>query len=57
MHNGREVFSVFGRYPQDVRGMDEYPVTDLVVCHGDFLNADYEYVHLNRSLPACGARR
>ena len=57
MHNGREVFSVFGRYPQDVRGMDEYPVTDLVVCHGEFLNADHEYVHLNRSLPACGARR
>jgi hypothetical protein len=54
-HNGREVFYVFGRYPRDVKGMTEYPVTDLVVCHGDFLNADHDYVHKNKSFRGFGS--
>lgn len=55
LHNGREVFYVFGRYPKDVKGMSEYPVTDLVVCHGDFLNADHDYVHKNKSFRGFGS--
>lgn len=55
LHNGREVYYVFGRYPKDVAGEAEYPVLDLIVCHGDFLNADSEYVHLNRSFRGFGS--
>lgn len=55
LHNGREVFYVFGRYPKDVKGMIEYPVTDLVICHGDFLNADHDYVHKNKSFRGFGS--
>src|SRR5665213_1006725 len=47
-HNGRIIYYVFGRYPAEPDG-NEYPVTDLVLCHGDFLNADHEYVHKNKS--------
>lgn len=54
-HNGREIFYVFGRYPSDVSGHDEYPVTDLVICHGSFLNADSEYVHQNKSFRGFGS--
>lgn len=54
-HNGREVYYVFGRYPKETSGMDEYPVTDLVVCHGDFLNADSDYVHKNKSFRGFGS--
>jgi hypothetical protein len=54
-HNGREVFYVFGRYPKDVPGTDEYPVTDLVMCHGDFLNADHGYLHQNKSFRGFGS--
>lgn len=54
-HNGREVYYVFGRYPSDTRGMTQYPVTDLVVCHGSFLNADTEYVHKNKSFRGFGS--
>lgn len=59
-HNGRTVFYVFGRYPADLskytalRGIRKYPVIDLVVCHGDFLNADHDYVHKNRSVKGFG---
>lgn len=52
-HNGRQIFYVFGRYPKDPDGM-EYPVIDLVMCHGDFLNADHEYVHKNKSVKGFG---
>jgi hypothetical protein len=54
MHNGRTVYYVFGRYPA---GTDdaEYPVVDLVVCHGDFLNADHSYVHENKSFRGFGS--
>ena len=35
-HNGRSIYYVFGRYPKRPDG-NEYPVLDLVICHGDFL--------------------
>lgn len=54
-HNGREVFYVFGRYPKAEDGGKEYPVIDLVICHGDFLNADHEYVHKNKSVKGFGS--
>ena len=53
-HNGRIIYYVFGRYPQKPDG-DEYPVLDLVICHGDFLNADHEYKHKNRSVKSFGS--
>ena len=53
-HNGRTIFYVFGRYPAEPDG-DTYPVLDLVMCHGDFLNADHEYVHKNRSVKGFGS--
>ena len=28
---------------------------DLVICHGDFLNADHEYVHENKSVKGFGS--
>lgn len=55
VHNGRDVYYIFGRYPKDVKGLNEYPVTDLVVCHGSFLNADSDYVHKNKSFRGFGA--
>ena len=53
-HNGRTIFYIFGRYPAEPDG-DSYPVLDLVVCHGDFLNADHEYVHKNKSVKGFGS--
>lgn len=53
-HNGRTIFYVFGRYPAGVVE-HEYPVVDLVMCHGDFLNAHHEYVHKNRSFTGFGS--
>jgi len=53
-HNGRQVFYVFGRYPAEPDG-NRYPVLDLVVCHGSFLNADNTYVHKNRSFRGFGS--
>ena len=52
-HNGRTVYYVFGRYPKKPDG-DSYPVIDLVICHGDFLNADHEYSHKNKSVKGFG---
>jgi hypothetical protein len=50
-HNGRQIFYVSGRYPADLsvyadrgNGHKQYPVVDLVMCHGDFLNADHNYM-------------
>lgn len=54
-HNGRVIFYVFGRYPQAADADREYPVIDLVICHGDFLNAHHEYVHKNRSVRGFGS--
>lgn len=60
-HNGRQIFYVFGRYPADLssytgkgNGRRQYPVVNLVICHGDFLNADHEYIHKNKSVKGFG---
>ncbi len=55
VHNGRTIFYVFGRYPAEQAGQEEYPVVDLVICHGDFLNADHNYVHKNKSIKGFGS--
>jgi len=52
-HNGRAVYYTFGRYPKAPDG-NTYPVVDLVLCHGNFLNADSEYVHENKSFKGFG---
>lgn len=54
-HNGRNIFYVFGRYPKAESADKEYPVIDLVLCHGDFLNADHDYIHKNRSVKGFGS--
>lgn len=54
LHNGRTVYYVFGRYPSKPDGKS-YPVLDLVLCHGSFLNADHEYVHRNKSVKGFGS--
>lgn len=53
-HNGRSIYYVFGRYPNKPDG-NEYPVLDLVICHGDFLNADHDYTHENKSVKGFGS--
>lgn len=53
-HNGRTIYYVFGRYPKHPDG-NKYPVLDLVVCHGDFLNADNQYVHENKAIRGFGS--
>ncbi|MDO8594782.1 MAG: hypothetical protein Q7R93_04715 [bacterium] len=53
-HNGRNIYYVFGRYPKNPDG-NRYPVLDLVLCHGDFLNADHNYVHKNKSVKGFGS--
>ncbi len=53
-HNGRMIYYVFGRYPKAPDG-DEYPVLDLVICHGDFLNPDHDYVHENKNVKGFGS--
>jgi hypothetical protein len=54
LHNGRTIYYAFGRYPKQPDG-NTYPLLDLVVCHGDFLNADHNYVHKNLSVRAFGS--
>lgn len=54
-HNGREIIYVFGRYPANPLHENEYPVYDLLLCHGDFLNADHEYMHENKSVRGFGS--
>jgi hypothetical protein len=54
VHRGRTVYYFFGRYPKKPDGND-YPVLDLVICHGDFLNADSEYEHENKSIKGFGS--
>ena len=53
LHNGRAIFYVFGRYPKRPDG-NTYPVIDLVLVHGDFLNAQHEYEHKNKSIKGFG---
>jgi len=54
LHNEREIYYVFGRYPKEDVGND-FPVYDLVICHGDFLNADHNYVHANKNVKGFGS--
>jgi hypothetical protein len=61
-HNGRTIYYVFGRYPSDLseykklsNGRKQYPIIDLVICHGDFLNSDHIYVHENKSVKGFGS--
>ena len=53
IHNGRSIYYVFGRYPKHPDG-NTYPVLDLVVAHGEFLNAGHEHVHKNKSIKGFG---
>lgn len=53
-HNGLTIFYIFGRYPKKPDG-NSYPVWDLVICHGDFLNANHEYIHENKSIKRFGS--
>ncbi len=53
-HNGREIYYVFGRYPTKPDGRS-YPILDLVICHGDFLNSDHDYVHENKNIKGFGS--
>lgn len=53
VHKGRTVFYVFVRYPK--AGGNAYPVHDLVICHGDFLNPTRDYEHVNDNVPNFGA--
>ena len=53
-YNGRNIYYVFGRYPKQPDG-DTYPVLDLVICHGDFLNADREPHRRNKSVKGFGS--
>jgi hypothetical protein len=53
-HNGRTIYYVFGRYPKEPDG-DQYPITDLVLCHGDFLDATDGYVHKNKPVRGFGS--
>lgn len=54
LHDGRTIYYVFGRYPKQTDS-NEYPVLDLVLCHGDLLNADRDYVHQNKSVKGFGS--
>jgi hypothetical protein len=45
---------VFGRYPVNPDS-NRYPVLDLVLCHGSFLNVDNTYVHKNKSFRGFGS--
>lgn len=53
-HKDRKIYYVFGRYPAQVKE-NKYPVLDLVICHGDFLNANRQYVHKNKSFTGFGS--
>lgn len=52
-HRERTIYYVFGRYP--VTTEVRYPVVDFVICHGDFLNAQHDYVHENKSFRGFGS--
>lgn len=55
---GRQIFYVFGRYPsskEQLENPNQYPVIDLVVCHGSFLNADSSYKHENKHVDGFGS--
>lgn len=41
LHNGRAIYYVLGRYPSGANE-NEYPVIDLIICHGNFLNSNHD---------------
>ena len=49
------MFYLFGRYPPADKAEIEYPVIDLVLCHGDFLNADHTCQHKNKNVKGFGS--
>lgn len=53
-HNGRTIYYVFGRYTSGANE-NEYPVIDLIICHGDFLNSNHDYIHKNKSFSGFGS--
>ena len=44
---------MFGRYPKSKEST--YPALDLVICHGNFLNARHDYIHENKSFRGFGS--
>ena len=54
LHNERTIYYVFGRYPK-APDSNEYPVLDLILCHGDLLNSDRNYTHHNKSVKGFGS--
>jgi len=52
-HNGRRIYYIFGRYPKSKEST--YPILDLVICHGNFLNARHDYIHKNKSFRGFGS--
>ena len=55
LHNGRTIYYVFGRYPKEPLNPKSYPVHDLIICHGDFINCDHKYVHKNKNIKGFGS--
>lgn len=53
-HNGRTIYYAFGRYPAHPEG-NIFPVVDLVIVPGSFLNADDAYEHKNTSTRGFGS--
>lgn len=53
-HSGQDIYYVFGRYPRNPES-DSYPVIDLVLCHGSFLNTHHDYAHENKSFRGFGS--
>lgn len=53
LHNGRAIFYIFGRYPKAPEDL-EFPLVDLIICHGDFLNAAHDYTHKNMHVNGFG---
>ena len=53
LHNGRTIYYVFGRYPKSKE--NKFPILDLVICHGNFLNARHDYIHQNKSFRGFGS--
>lgn len=50
-----EQFSIPLAVIRSIPDGNSYPLLDLVICHGDFLNADHTYVHKNQSVRGFGS--
>ncbi len=53
-HNERTIYYAFGRYPASSKS-NTFPVVDLVIVPGSFLNADDTYKHKNTSTQGFGS--